>query len=318
MAVVLIKEELKYNEAHNIIEYAKYDSSSYTNNEYRLEEKYTFTYNDNQQLIAEQKENATSIFYDYNNNGQIEKIEKFGYHPRNSGIIAYASNTSDEEIEKYKKELRSNLLIRYNFKYDDSGNRILEQKKDLITNKIIYKRVYEFGTNNLLTKFIVDNYVFEYKYSENNNLLIEEKLTDTESKEEFTAYNVYNSQGLLISNTSPASSGNKIYVSEFEYDSNNNIIKETNSKILYNEKEEYLFKTQEYDSHNNLTKCISVSDYRAIETYTYDINNRLLRYLRENQAENKVYQDYNFKYDENGGVIEYFFYRAVKLEITYY
>ncbi|MDO6761194.1 hypothetical protein Q4566_13365 [Tamlana sp. 2_MG-2023] len=64
------KEVYVYNENQNIVEYSKYKYSSdpdyrYTNSKYEFEEKHTFKYNKNNQLILKEGSDSQKIIYIY-------------------------------------------------------------------------------------------------------------------------------------------------------------------------------------------------------------------------------------------------------------
>ncbi|MDO6761850.1 hypothetical protein Q4566_16710, partial [Tamlana sp. 2_MG-2023] len=253
----------------------------------------------------------------YNTNNLISNIQYFGYNTDFNGVTAYNTDISNKELEEYENKLKNNLLLEYTFEYDNNGNRILEKKVNLERNKILYLHLYEYNENNLLSKFIVDDYIFEYTYND-SLLLIKEKLTNTKTNEILESIYQYNSSGQLTSNISHGEYGNGIYQTDFEYNEDNNVIIEAKFDIINNKKEQYYISQQEYDKNNRMIKCTSLGEYLWIKNYSYDGLGRLLNYTRIRTLDDKTYDDYRYFYDKNGGIIESVWHDLIKRKIEYY
>ena len=313
-----IKETFKWDEHQNIIEYIKYSLSEYTNNQYEIEEKQIFKYNNKHQLVLKLGQRPEKIIYTYNTAGLISKIEHFGWETGPySGVIATTSDITEEALEKYTNELKNTPLIAYTFEYDSRGNITLEKKEDLEDNEILFNHLYEYNEDNLLSKFSVDSYIFEYFYDD-SHLLIKEVLTNTETNEVLKSTSVYNKSKLLTSNSSNGSYGNNIYQHDYKYDDFNNIIEDKLSVISFMGKKQRYISNFEYDSKNQLVKGTTQSEYHWIEKYDYDNLGRLLNYTRTETMDNKIWNEFRSIYDENGGVIEEVWNELIKRKIEYY
>ncbi len=74
----------------------------------------------------------------------------------------------------------------------------------------------------------------------------------------------------------------------------------------------------QYDAKNHLKESIHTQDGKWIETYVYDNLGRLLNYKRSKEANNKVFSDDKYVYDEYGGIIESNWNTLIKRNIEYY
>lgn len=316
------KTLISYNTFGNITSYIKYTSNSFTDNKEKLEDKYLFFYDKNQNLIMEEQKGATTKIFYYNSINKIEKIEYFGFDPNRPGIIVMAGEPSEEDFKKHIDELRNNLLLRYTFEYNKLGHVILEKKEEIIDSpyKIhTFTHTYRYNKNGTLSYFSTKDFSINYEYNKNKQLL-SETLTNLKSNKIKRATRTYNKKGILTEYKSPRDYGKHIYKTTYSYE-NNNIVKE----VVYKEPQPYMGDGEdistsiyEYNNDNYIIKCIFKGDYEAIETYTYDTSKRLLSYKRENLIEAKVYQNFNYQYDENGGIIKEIMNDIISRTIVYY
>ncbi|WP_299709706.1 hypothetical protein [uncultured Tenacibaculum sp.] len=311
---------ITYNTHGNIIKFAEYTCNSFTKFKEKLEEKYLFTYDKKQNLIKEEKINATIKVFHYNSNNQIEKIEYFDYDPNHEGIIAYTDEATEEEVEAYIKQLKSKLTIRYIFKYNDLGKVILEKKEELIKSRYkihTFQHSYSYNKNGTLFNFSTQNFTIDYEY-DNSKLLLSETYKDLKYNTSKKAVREYDKKGNLIKYKSTRDYTNDAFENIYEYN-NDLIIGETVYNKSYGIMEQTYSIKYEYDDNAFLTKSITTSsDKTSEETYKYDSEGKLLNYTRKNTLTNEIYNYKIYEYDENGGVTKCVWNDFIKRKIEYY
>lgn len=240
-----------------------------------------YAYDELNRLRAVQFPGIKPIYYDYDKAGKLIKIT----YPTDEGIT-YTYN-DDNQLTSVA---------------DNTGTTIYEYDPTKETNNLVKKTLpngvwteYAYDTAKRITdvrnkKFDGSNISFyHYDYDANNNIISVVETTPQGAKTTTYTYDRLNrltnaaySDGMYESYTYDAS-GNRLTkttqdsVINYEYDSDNRLIKAGNTIFFY-------------DKSGNLIKKVTPD---KTFTYTYDYNNKLIRY---NDGMNLV----EFEYDGNG------------------
>lgn len=176
---------------------------------------------------------------------------------------------------------------------------ILLDEKDIKNNYLLGLK--ETTASGLYAKQY-ENTFYNYKYDKKTNKII---TYSAQGKGPETGKNklTYDNKGNLIKKERETT----IYgtdVIEYEYNDENNIIKETEYTIKNDEiKEKKIFNiTYEKDSNNNILKKISTnSDSGYVITYTYEYDKEK-RIIKENQTSQKSSYNITYEYDNYGNI----------------
>lgn len=176
----------------------------------------------------------------------------------------------------------------------------------IILDEQTVKDNYLFGLKEITASGLYaksyENTFYNYKYDENTY-----KITSYSAQglgfETGNNKLTYDDKGNLIKKERvTALSGTD--VTEYEYDDENNVIKETEYNIKNDEiKDKKVFNiTYEKDSNNNIIKKVSTnsdSGYVMTYTYEYDSENRV---VKENQTSPKNSYNITYEYDNYGNI----------------
>ena len=185
----------------------------------------------------------------------------------------------------------SDYLSRFSYKYTTEILTYLQSSTDLSQ---VSTTVYNQYGNPLfdVSYYPVSGYIYAYyfEYDENQNLISKTSKSDDWEYETLYKYDAYNRP---IWRSSPDG------IAKIEYDDKGNVIKRVAS---YGAMYEY-----EYDSNNNLLKS-TYTDERgnlvSTETFAYDAKGQLIRKTYEdNDFEYPLSIVYTYTYDENGNLL---------------
>lgn len=240
-----------------------------------------YVYDDLNRMIRVNFPGGASVGYDYDESGKIIKI----IYPTKEEVI-YGYNDDNQLI---KVTDQANTTV-YEYASDKKTGNLV---KKILPNGVWTEYVYDAAKritdvrNKMSDGSNISSY--HYDYDANNNRIFVEETASGRTKTVSYVYDKLNrltradySDGTFEAYTYDAS-GNRLTKTtqtetiNYEYDSDNRLIKDTNTAYFY-------------DKSGNLIKKIASGKTFA---YGYDYNNKLIRY---NDGSNSV----EFRYDGNG------------------
>ncbi|MCD7818784.1 MAG: hypothetical protein LUH07_07005 [Lachnospiraceae bacterium] len=244
-------------------------------------------------------QNITSFTTDESGT-EVEKIQDFQHLFDENGnevlcILSYGSGYS------YDGGIRA--LEEYS--YDESGNRISTKggsfSKGPNGESFWYSREYDDNENLTGMEYgycytdETELYEAVYEYDDNKNLLNIYSCASSGEVASYTEFE-YDEEGTLIKETWYDSNADESaeYIIEYEYDENGNCIQRLFYESGYEVPYEYYY---EYDEDGHLIRS-SKNGGSADYTYTYDENGNLVSITGSSSADNTVYE-----YDSAGNLI---------------
>ncbi|MDB4728236.1 T9SS type A sorting domain-containing protein [Saprospiraceae bacterium] len=197
-------------------------------------------------------------------------------------------------------------------KWEGSRREFFEYDGDLLTN-------YTYQIKYALPNKFVNSRAFEYKYDDNDNLILKLEYSYTSAEAQVQNFYwdeyFYDSNGCLIGLKDSVSSIHGVYTQRFfEYitDENCNIVEELVTTLEPSGQQNIYKKVNVYNDQNLLVLDTSFRIYNdkwivsEIYDYEYDTAERLIEKRREYYGTSFINIEYEqWEYDENGALILY-------------
>lgn len=250
-----------------------------------------------------------TVSFDYNNDGQIEKI----YH--NSVLVLSYLYNDYNEIASYTDH-KENLTYYYNYDYQNrlinvnctNGNNISYSydSNSHLVNKTNINGSNEYGYDDddkLINEYISDVFRVNYGYSNDsfanldviNYYVSTSPITRSYEYETIQVDNETINTGRIASITYTIN--NDIIEYDYSYDQNNNIIDISgykNSSLIYSE-------TNEYDVFGQITyQMIMAEDVEIFNEYQYDLRGNITSYESTDLTNDSTIYFIQFLYRQDG------------------
>ncbi len=336
----VLNNKTKYTDKNQNVTAYEYDSkNNLTKVKNALNEVNTYTY-DNQGNVLTQKDassNVISFVYDINGN-EIKKIDQLSnedvktyyqngllktFKTNNGDIFTYTYDVHDRlvseevnnEVTTYEYDNNSNKTKIGNIlKTYDELNRVIsstengktvsytyldDDKKLVVTDPNQNVTTEEYDKVGRLKKVTSSGKVTEYEYNNDGSL---NKQVDESKVSEYEYYK----DKMLKNLTTKTKSGILIEENSYEYDANNNILKD-NSKVYTYDALNRIKTTNDteytYDKSGNIaSKTVIDGNTIKATTYIYNAKNQL---TKSNVLENTaLVSETTYSYDLNGNQIE--------------
>ncbi len=237
-----------FNNNGNILDFVVYndDSNSVVYAKGAIVHKYTYKYNNKQNLIMEISKHPNSGFsnsvkkYKYDNQGNLLEMSEFD---SDNGLIEkdiYKYDWNSNLKEKTEYDSNEVLKQKHIYKYDDKGNKIEElvYDSDMNLDRNIFYRYDKEG--NIISKTSINSSgisTASEKYDSNGNK-IELISCDPDGRLAIKYNFEYNLNGdeIVFKNYIAMTNYHQTYFSKYEYDKYGNWIK----RIKYNKQNQYL------------------------------------------------------------------------------
>lgn len=309
----------------------------YVGYDYMLDCSFEYTYDDDgKKLTCNRTEAGKDIpdvmtRYIYDERGNLIKEEK-EYIPASEtetdDFISYVEYKYDENDRLIYEESVSSpdgIDYYYRYTYDENGRKKTETFYNTENNKydkeffyndngIVIKEVETRKSHTKTTEYTVNEhgditketqitdyegnkisteYTYEYTYDENGKITKKYKVWPNQESD--TTEYIYNEQGDVIKETYSSTNYTKIFEYEYEYNADGEKVKITKTINEYREsKARY-----EYDSHGSKIYEASADTERRYE-YTYDELGRVATMLQDFDTK----QMFEYTYDEKGNEIK--------------
>lgn len=194
---------------------------------------------------------------EYDKNGYL--VKEISLYEGEETIITYENNENGDVVKAVSD---SNIYL---YEYDENG--ILRKESSMNKDNQL-ETIDEYDENGILRKTVYYKETGEvemlYEYNEHGDEVLSKYVIAEDLVLEIVSTNEYNANGNLIKVIKNSSDGteNAEEITEYEYDADNNRIKESTNEGAY-------VTTREYDGNKNLVKVTSEA-YGEVSCFEYE------------------------------------------------